>query len=136
MARVRKVLTPKECKCGREPKVCQWTDTKPANATWIECECGMMTRSFHGKDANGVKDKAIKMWNKTARRRKIKGGLRSCEKCGSNDVQLHEFKHNVSVPKPYSSFMVFCEGCGLCTDEMNDEGHILTKEEAKELWNI
>lgn len=132
MARVKKVYTPKPCKCGAEPKLCQWTDTKKPgrNATWIECECGMITKSHYSKDPETAKNKAIKAWNKTTRRRKIKEGLRSCEKCGSSDVKIHKFDNGWS-----KSCMIMCEHCGLCTDEMDKDGNILTIKESKELWN-
>lgn len=131
MARVKKIWSAKPCKCGREPHVCQWTDTKKPNATWIECECGLMTKSFYSKDAELAKTKAIKMWNAKARRKKIKKGLRSCEKCGSSDIKILTAKWVT-----YTSYQIFCEGCGLCTDEIREDGHVFTEKEAKELWNV
>ena len=131
MAKVKKVWTEKPCKCGRMPKVCQWTDTKRPNATWIECECGMVTKSFYSKDPQTAKDNAIKTWNKTSRRRNIKKGLRSCEKCGSGEVHIHKFQ----TPGWQPSFMVFCDGCGLCTEEIDNDGNLRTEKQAKELWN-
>ena len=131
MAKVKKIWTAKPCKCGLEPKVCQWTDTKKPNATWIECSCGMLTKSFYSKDPELSKTKAIKAWNATARRRNIKKGLRSCGHCGSNEVNIHKFEH----PFGQSSFMVFCEDCGICTEEMDYKGNLLTEKQAKELWN-
>jgi hypothetical protein len=49
--------------CGTTPNICQWKDTITPNATWIECECGIMTDSTHHEDSNEAKNLAIKIWN-------------------------------------------------------------------------
>lgn len=49
--------------CGKEAKVCQWGDTKDPNATWIECECVMMTDTQHAEDPQEAIELAIKVWN-------------------------------------------------------------------------
>ena len=49
--------------CERKPAICQWTDTVNPNATWIECECGMMTDTVYHEDPDMAKDLAIDIWN-------------------------------------------------------------------------
>lgn len=124
-------FTLKPCKCGKEPKMAQWEDTKKPNATWIECECGMITLSFYSKDPELAKKKAVKMWNKTAKKRvRVKNGLKSCEKCGSRNVKIFSKKLEFTEIN-----FIHCEDCGLFTDEMKPDGGVRTLDEAKELWN-
>jgi hypothetical protein len=123
---------PNFCKCGKEARVCQWTDTLQPNATWIECECGMITRSFHHKDPLVAKQKAIKMWNAKAKTRKLdkKTGLKSCEKCGSTEVEVDK-----AVFVTFTSYSVGCKNCGLMTDSDTHFGESLPEEAAIKLWN-
>ena len=51
------------CRCGRTPKVVQWGDTLNPNATWIECDCGMMTDSVHCDDPDVAIEMAAEIWN-------------------------------------------------------------------------
>lgn len=138
MAKVRKVINAKTCKCGAEPEVCAHLDNddNPTKcAVWIECECGMLTSSFTSKDLHTAKNKAIKNWNSSARRRKIKGGLRTCEKCGSDDVSLLVFEHCAKLNNNIS-YMVRCAACGLTVEEMDNEGNLRPEKEVKEIWNL
>lgn len=51
--------------CGSKPSLAQWRDTVKPNATWIECKCGIMTKSFYGKSFLTTARKAIKCWNRS-----------------------------------------------------------------------
>ena len=51
------------CRCGRRPEMIQWGDTVNPNATWVECECGMMTDTMHDEDAEEAKRLAAVIWN-------------------------------------------------------------------------
>ena len=126
--------TPNLCKCGAEPKLIQVEDSEPRNYTWIECQCGLLTRSFTSKIPLAAKRACLKAWNAKAKtRRQLKGKLkelRSCEKCGSNDVQYFTEK---CIGEDIHS--VGCNTCGLMTDDMDIDGNSLTKYQAKEIWN-
>lgn len=133
MARVKKFLTPNYCKCGSEPEIHQWTDSKTGRSVaCIVCVCGMSTKAHHSKDMELARKHAIQSWNKTSRRRNIKGGLRSCEKCGSNDVIQIVFEHE---PTNATSYMINCENCGLRTDEIDNSGNLRSDNQSREIWN-
>lgn len=126
--------TPNYCKCGLEPELIQVEDSAPRNFTWIECKCGLLTRSFTSKDPLAAKKACLKAWNiKAKTRRRLKGplkALRSCEKCGSNEIIiLYEKCIGDDV------HAIGCGGCGLMIDDTDNDGNALTKEQAIEIWN-
>lgn len=127
-------FTPNYCKCGLEPKLVQVEDSEPRNYTWIECACGMLSRSYTSKDPLSAKKACLRAWNKKAKtRRQLKGKLkelRSCEKCGSNDVQFFT-EHCIGD----DLHAVGCNTCGLMTDDMDIDGESTTKEQAINIWN-
>ena len=58
-------MTPKQCPCcGACPVVVQWTDTVNPNATWVECECGMMTDTQHHVSKDEARKMAIEIWDR------------------------------------------------------------------------
>ena len=62
-------IEPPPCpSCGGEAHICQWKDTKNPNATWIECDCGMMTDSYHHKDPQEATKMAIAVWDGNRRK--------------------------------------------------------------------
>lgn len=133
MARVVN-YTPNFCKCGGEPKLIQVEDSAPRNYTWIECKCGLITRSFTSKDPLAAKRHALKSWNAKAKtRRQLKGQvkeLRSCEKCGSNEVQFF------TEPCVGTDIMsIGCNTCGFQTEDMDIDGNSLTKQQIIKIWN-
>jgi len=50
--------------CGGQPRLAQWLDTLNPNATWIECECGIMTESVYHEDPEQAKRLAAAVWNR------------------------------------------------------------------------
>ena len=50
--------------CGGQPRLAQWLDTLNPNASWVECECGIMTESVYHEDAEQAKRLAAAVWNR------------------------------------------------------------------------
>jgi hypothetical protein len=124
----------KECKCGVTPELTQWNDTRRPNASFITCDCGLMTKSYYSKNPDLAKKRCITDWNKKfkGKRKIVQDGLKNCEKCGSEKVSLVDFKQ---IGLNNHSFMAVCENCVLMTDEMKPDGSLRTKKETIDLWN-
>lgn len=56
-------LLPCPC-CGSEAAIRQWRDTENPNATWVECQCGLMTDSVHNEDSREAANLAAAIWNR------------------------------------------------------------------------
>lgn len=128
---MKKVHEAKPCICGKEAKVCQWTDTLKPNATWMECKCGIISKTFYSKDSVDARNKCIKAWNNRASSRRIQKGVKSCGFCGSSNCMVNKFEHSIKN----ISYFVVCEDCHMGTDEMDENGILLTRSEAIKVWN-
>ena len=135
--------------CGSSIKVNQWKDTLKPNATWIECTCGLITKTFYDKDPEKAKTKVLKMWNKRAAKRvyihrRKKNRIKSCVLCSSKDIisskyDYFDFEKAVAgkIPTKVGHWLE-CRGCGLITEPIiyiNDKEKIMTLADAVKLWN-
>ncbi len=126
--------------CKSIPNLTQWTDTKKPNATWIECSCGIITKTFYHKDADVAKKRATKVWNSRAENRIIadkKLKLLSCGFCGSKEIYKSKYKFVNGNNKYEFGHWSECS-CGIITDPIiyvNEKEVILTRKEASDLWN-
>lgn len=139
--------------CDSHPFLGQWRDTEKPNATWIVCDCGVMTIAFYDKDPVKAKIKAIKVWNSRHKKKRTfvnrtkKDRILSCGHCDGRKIRKAKYEYtNFDTGQEELGHWFECEKCGIMTeaiiykdteDEFKTEleEEIMSYSEAVKLWN-